>query len=182
MNAPYLVMVPRLREFVGVVLGGTAKTGTGFVCLRELRGAQNFPEARFCLWHTGKVQFLDSMRKAATLLLLAVFACLAGAPIASAFGGADQQLPACCRAAGAHHCAMKDAPQSGRSLTGSHCRAFPMHAAALLQTCAAPPVGRGLAVAFTTDSFVTVSALECFAQARRTRSPRGPPLPLPALS
>ncbi len=123
------------------------------------------------LWHTSDVQ------RHAALALLAIFAYLMGAPFAVAFEGADASLPACCRSTGAHHCARAHAPghSTGASLTGAACRAFPQHPPALLQPQATQAAPSSLDLLFQSSPFHTVAALERYAQARRTRSPRGPP-------
>lgn len=123
------------------------------------------------------------MRRATATALLAAIGYLLIAP--AAFAGPESNLPACCRRAGAHHCAMAGgdmAPGSGAAVqpVPQKCPLFP---AALTAPGSAPIAipkdPGGIAVAL-----VSSPCAQPRTEARgsvsfsRSRQKRGPPSPL----
>jgi len=64
------------------------------------------------------------MRRLLASALLALFSFLLNSPLILAWG-ADSNLPACCRRAGRHGCAMQAQSSSGPAVRAPRCASFP---------------------------------------------------------
>ncbi len=76
-----------------------------------------------------KARYNNTVRRALSLVLLALFSLPLISPALALAAGSDANLPACCRRNGAHHCTMKLPPSStaGTNLSAipQHCPAYP---------------------------------------------------------
>ena len=117
------------------------------------------------------------VRRVLAVLLIALFGLLAVSPALSA--DPESNLPACCRRAGKHHCALAafGAPSGPAFQSGSRCPYFP----GSLVTTSRPAAS---ATVFSVAIFAppaSYSAMQCAAAAGATLSPgrshqkRGPP-------
>jgi len=121
------------------------------------------------------------LRRILSIALLLLFVLPAVSPLLGLEGGAQSNLPACCRRDGSHHCVlgMGVPSESGKALAGERCpfgeRALPIvvHAAWTLDTAKAVFVGL---TAHPTGTPQT----ECRRRlaSLRARQKRGPPVVL----
>jgi hypothetical protein len=116
------------------------------------------------------------VQKFCALLLLTLSALLLVAPLAPA--AAEQQLPACCRRLGAHHCAASMQVATDRqhaSFRAVGCLLMPHRSLAVLQKLTGLLAFAGFAFLACWSPFFSTGALEGYARALALKSPRGPP-------
>jgi hypothetical protein len=98
-------------------------------------------------------RYYDLVRRILATALLVLFSCSLIDPAVFASSDPESNLPACCRRAGKHHCAVmlaETASSAGSALQSSKCRFFPKR-----QGVSAPP-GAGL---LTTPQLAAVPVL-----------------------
>ena len=116
------------------------------------------------------------MRRAAALLLLALFSLSLAEPVVSA--AADSKLPACCRRGGAHRCTMgPEGGSSGPALESVKCPFYPVGQAVR----PAPTGGEAYTGSFFSAPLIGHSAvsakaqIQCHLSFSRAGQKRGPP-------
>ena len=127
----------------------------------------------------GRIRYHKPLRRTSAIMLLALISVSLLSPLFAS--GPQDNLPACCRRGGKHHCSMLSAEgrnTSGPSLRNSPCPQYPLHVFAV-QTSSALLVAPAVAPDIRTPKRPSaILSFDVVRSANRTdaNSKRGPPL------